>query len=444
MVNAYYAAYNRRDIPELLELFDQDVVYHDMAVYEEPFVGKAELSAYFDKIERVCTILICFSASPSSSLSFSPYLARTLHLKLVPGDIRFVVDDITGNDTRRVGVIWHVELESEKEGFVTLPFSRGCSFYELNEAGKIIYARDLVEPASKPGPAALGAISAIAPVIRKLGSKADPRNIRSKDGKDLIKAAGLYGFAASYVLVLLLSPVPPGNPGIDVDPADLERILHESFNFFYVNIALSALSLSPVPNVAEHPVDEGIFNIISAWSLTFLPLMANDPKGKSIGFKSKRNLWVGIMFLTNFFAPWYMARRLVPDVYTAELSNETDKMDKTGETGETGETDDTPASLKLGGSASTLIASTSLAVGLFSAFWILAGRPEYGSLQDRFQFFAEMFGSNRVFWAFCLDAFLYAIWQDLLLKDLGAKGWQRKVPFFGTVMFLLSPPDGDQ
>jgi len=400
VVSAFYDAYNRRAIPELLELFDQDVVYHDMAVYDDPFVGKAELAAYFDKIER-----------------------------LVPGDIRFVVDDITGSDAKKVGVIWHVELESENEGFVSLPFSRGCSFYELNETGKIIYARDLVEPATKPGPAALGAISAIAPVVRKLGSKADPRNLRSKDGKDLIKAAALYAFAATYVLVVLFSPIPPGSPGIRVDPSDLERIFHESLNFFYVNIALSNIHLSPVPNVPENPVDEGVFNFISAWSLSFLPLMANDPKGTSIGFKAKRNLWIGVMFLTNFFAPWYMARRMVPDVYTTFQT--------------AGGADETPASLKLGGSATKLIAATSLSVGLVSVYWIIAGRPEYGPLEDRVGFFLEMSSNNRVFSAFLLDGFLYSIWQHVLLRDLGAKGWLSRVPLFGLAFWLLEQRTSD-
>ena len=339
----------------------------------------------------------------------------------MPGDIRFVVDDITSNDLQKVGVMWHVELESENEGYVPLPFSRGASFYKINESGKIAYARDLVEPSTKPGPAALGAISAIAPVIRKLGSKANPQNIKSPDGKDLFKAAAMYGFAASYVLVVLLSDLPPGEPGIHPNPADLERILHESFNFFYVNMALSELGLSPVPNIAEHPVDEGLFNFISAWSLTFLPLMANDPKGKTVGFKSKQNLWVGILFLTNFFAPFYMARRLVPDVYTEDPDKKIDVA---------------PASLARGGLGSKIIAGTSLVAGLVSIIWIVAGRPEY-SLDDRFQFFVESFGTNRVFWAFCLDAVLYTVWQEWMLKDLGADTWQRRLPLFGSVFWLL-------
>lgn len=83
MVNQYYAAYNRRDIPELLDLFDEDVVYHDMAVYDEPFVGKDELAAYFEKIEKVRYDLspalsrsLFLSFSPSPLLSFSPSHSR--------------------------------------------------------------------------------------------------------------------------------------------------------------------------------------------------------------------------------------------------------------------------------------------------------------------------------------------------------------------------------
>jgi len=347
--------------------------------------------------------------------------------KLVPGDIQFVVDDITSQDPEKVGVMWHVELESEKEGFVPLPFSRGASFYRLNKQGKIVYARDLVEPSSKPGPAALGAISFIAPIVRKLGTKANPQNLRSKeDGKDLVKAAAMYAFAASYVLVVLFSQIPPGEPGIHPDPADLQRILHESYNFFYVNMALSDLGLSPVPNVPEHPVDEGIFNIIAAWSLTFLPLMANDPKGNTIGFKSKQIQWLGIMFLTNFFAPWYMGRRLIPKAF---LNPEK-------------EVDAAPAWVELGGTASKGMAATALVVGIFSIFWIVAGRPEY-SLEERSQFFLESFTTNRVFWAFCLDAILYSLWQNWLLKDLGAATWQQRLPLFGSIAFLLSQERAD-
>ena len=44
----------------------------------------------------------------------------------------------------------HVQLN----GF-EFPFSRGASFYEVTDAGQILYGRDLVEPAVKPGSSAL-------------------------------------------------------------------------------------------------------------------------------------------------------------------------------------------------------------------------------------------------------------------------------------------------
>lgn len=44
----------------------------------------------------------------------------------------------------------HVDLAGNE-----FPFSRGVSFYEVNEEGKIISARDCVEPAIKPGASAL-------------------------------------------------------------------------------------------------------------------------------------------------------------------------------------------------------------------------------------------------------------------------------------------------
>jgi hypothetical protein len=44
----------------------------------------------------------------------------------------------------------HVELDGNE-----FPFSRGVSFYEVNEQGQIIFARDIVEPTIKPGAAAL-------------------------------------------------------------------------------------------------------------------------------------------------------------------------------------------------------------------------------------------------------------------------------------------------
>ena len=44
----------------------------------------------------------------------------------------------------------HVEVDGHE-----FPFSRGASFYEVSSRGQILYGRDLVEPALKPGSSAL-------------------------------------------------------------------------------------------------------------------------------------------------------------------------------------------------------------------------------------------------------------------------------------------------
>ena len=380
----YYQNYNEKRIDKVLELIDEGCEYQDL-IYQEPFRGKEEISAYFDKIER-----------------------------LVPDDIKFVVEDITDGDGLKVGVRWHVELE----GVAEFPFSRGVSFYEINEQGKIVFARDIVEPALKPGSAALKGITVVAPLVRRLGARADPSLVPWG-------AVGMGLFWASYIAIVLLSDVPPGNPAFQVDPKGLERILHESFNFFYVNMALSEMHLSVVPNIAEHPVDEGIFNLISAWSLMWWPLWMADPKGTSVD--NKLGLWIGTMFVTNVFLPLYMVLRLIPEEIQSSKDN-----------------GDASSSLVVAAKPwyGALMGFLSLGVGLFSVFWICQGRPEFGGLPERWEFFKDQFTSDRIFWAFCVDAILYSVWQSWILKDVGAPAWQRRIPFLGLVGWLLTSDRG--
>lgn len=73
---AYYENYNDKNIEGVLELIAEDVVYEDL-IYQEPFRGRDAVKAYFNKIEQ-----------------------------LVPKDIKFVVEDITDGDPKRVGVRW--------------------------------------------------------------------------------------------------------------------------------------------------------------------------------------------------------------------------------------------------------------------------------------------------------------------------------------------------
>ena len=73
----YYELYNRREIQAISsELIAPDCVYEDL-IYQDAFRGRAAVTQYFEKIER-----------------------------LIPDDVLFVVEDITDGDPRRVGVRW--------------------------------------------------------------------------------------------------------------------------------------------------------------------------------------------------------------------------------------------------------------------------------------------------------------------------------------------------
>ncbi|EAZ08361.1 hypothetical protein OsI_30617 [Oryza sativa Indica Group] len=132
VVRAFYDGLNRRDLAAVEPLIAEGCVYEDL-VFPNPFVGRAEILGFFAG----------FMGSVSS-------------------DLRFVIDDISaGDDSRAVGVTWHLDWKGRP-----FPFSRGCSFYRLQLDEKqqqlqIVYGRDCVEPAVKPGESALLIIRAV-------------------------------------------------------------------------------------------------------------------------------------------------------------------------------------------------------------------------------------------------------------------------------------------
>jgi len=390
---AYYTNYNNKNIPAVLDLIAEDCVYEDL-IYQDPFQGRGEIAKYFEKIEQ-----------------------------LVPKDIKFVVEDITEGDPKKVGVRWHVELD----GVAQFPFSRGVSFYEVNDKGQIIFARDIVEPTFKPGAAALQGISVVAPLVRKLGPAADPSNLSSLP----IAAAAMGGFWVAYISYVMVSTAAPGLPVWQTTPETLTSVINESYNFFYVNILLEKINLNPVPCIAEHPVGEALFNFVNAWSMMMLPVWANDePEGKKpVDSKVKLGLFIGTMFLTNVFLPVYLALRLIP-----AAKEERSKLEE----------NETSGTLNLPSYISPLFGGIAGVVGIVSVFWAAAARPEIaGDLSSRYQYFIDMASTDRVFWAFCVDATLYSVWQAWLLGDTGeAKIWQRYIPFFGMAGYLVEQRGG--
>ncbi|KAK4788161.1 hypothetical protein SAY86_019480 [Trapa natans] len=123
VVRSFYGGINARDLSAVADLIAEDCVYEDL-IFPRPFVGRKAILDFFQKF-----------------------------IDAISSDLQFVVDDISTEDTSSVGVIWHLEWKGKP-----FPFSKGCSFYRLQiieGRRQITYGRDSVEPATKPGEAAL-------------------------------------------------------------------------------------------------------------------------------------------------------------------------------------------------------------------------------------------------------------------------------------------------
>ena len=83
-----------------------------------------------------------------------------------------------------------------------------------------------------------------------------------------------------------------------------------------------------------------------------------------------------------------------------------------------------------------LIGITGAVIGVASFVWAVGVRPEYGGLAERWEYFVQQSFTNRVFFAFVLDAVLYSVWQALLMGEDATK-LQRFLPFGGLVAYLV-------
>ncbi|MEM8810762.1 MAG: nuclear transport factor 2 family protein [Cyanobacteria bacterium P01_G01_bin.38] len=132
-IRALYTAINRRDVEGAIAFIDDDCLYQDFN-FPQPFQGKAAVQALF---KESC--------------------------EKVPKALQFVIDDITTGDPLATGLTWHVELDG-----IPFPNGRGASFYRLSETtGKVIFARDVVEPPIKPGRVAFSIIRLASPLVRR-------------------------------------------------------------------------------------------------------------------------------------------------------------------------------------------------------------------------------------------------------------------------------------
>ncbi|CAL1409854.1 unnamed protein product [Linum trigynum] len=141
VVRRFYDGINRRDLDSVEGLIAEKCVYEDL-IFPNPFVGRKAIMEFFNK-----------------------------SVDSISGDFQFAIDDISADDSLAVGVTWHLEWKGKP-----FPFSKGCCFYRLevnNGQRQIIYARDSVEPALKPGEAVLTAMRGVSWLLQQFPQLAD-------------------------------------------------------------------------------------------------------------------------------------------------------------------------------------------------------------------------------------------------------------------------------
>ena len=385
-IQSFYEAINRRDINAAMEWIDPQCIYEDLN-FSQPFRGK---EAVRQLLEESC--------------------------KGIPNELQFVIDELTTGDCLAVGVLWHVELDG-----IPFPNGRGVSFYRFSEVtGKMVNARDLVEPPIKPGKASFFIIRLVSPLVRRLLKHQHHQTTQKKSvserptGKSRSFLSFIFWLIAiTYIYILLLSPpgqLVPGEPAWAIRPETIQEILNESLNFFLVLPLLNLAGIHYIKAPTVHPIIEALFNFAEAWIFMFLPLLLAD---RNTAHLPKILIWSMAMFGTNAVLTPYMALR-----YSAPISPAKEETDK--------------------GGLARIFGWIGLSVGIIALIWGFVGRPELGDLAERMKYLGERVMTDRVTLAFCVDLVLFSVFQALLLRGVNSRiGWLRFVPFWGLAVWLI-------
>lgn len=404
VVRGMYEAINDRDADAALQFVDQNCLYEDLN-FPEPKRGIKQVEELF-----------------RSSCD------------QIPKGMDFVVDEITeggGKNSKSVGVVWHVEINGSP-----FPNTRGCSFYRISaESNKLVYARDVVESPLKPGDAAFSLLKVLVPLYMKLDGgtgegEGEGGESKNNNNNKSWTSSFFWFVAAGYVSWLILSPpdlLAPGEPIWAIKPETLREVTDESINFFYVDILLDYLGVSPLASPVCNPVSEAVFNFVNAWSFMFLPVLLADRESDGI---NKVGFWSVQMFLTNAVLTPFLALRASNKPNTTSAANANDSAEGETTADEQGVSNLLKKSFGFVGGF----------VGVTSFGWLLFARPEYGATGlERIPALVHLVSQDRVSFAFGVDCFLYSVYQSYLLSSVDPqdKSPWKNVPFVGLVRWLL-------
>jgi hypothetical protein len=369
----YFAAWNKRDMDLAVSIFADTVTYDDTA-FPEPFSGKENVRKH---------LLKCAGAFPPT--------------------FTFEVEEIV-NEGDRMTVLWHVENGGEQ-----LPFTRGCSFYELDSKGRIQDGIDFVEP----GPVKLG------------GPALFIESMKTKLAREPARLIPIAAWVAYMYVVFFSEGIIPGANALQLEQRTWEEVRDLSLNFFLVS-PLLGLPFSPV----VHPMLEGVFNLLLSWAAMFAGFLSDDRRDKP-NFLPTLPTVIGMQFLTSAFLLPYLATR------TTEYSDNVTRED---------------LSPIAQGSESPLLGVSMGLVGSGSIAWFFMGRSaEFGGLDERWTSFIDLMSIDRVGTSFIVDLVIFGLFQAWLvdddLKRRGVSNLQtplafiaKYVPFFGMAAYLSLRP----
>ena len=368
----YFDAWNRRDMDAAIDVFTDDVTYDD-TVFPLPLSGKDALKMH---------LFTCADAFPDS--------------------FTFVVDDIA-NGGSNIGVKWHVENNGK-----ALPFTRGCSFYQLADNGLIREGIDIVEPA-----------------VLKLGAVQQFRkSLTYKISLEPIRIIPLIIWAAYMYIVFFSDGILPGANALQLEQRTWEEVRDLSLNFFFVSPILS-LPFSPV----VHPMLEGVFNILLAWAALFSGFLSDDRVRKPNLVPFLPTV-IGMQFLTSAFLLPYLATR------TTEIETKVSLQE-----------------LEIPVVESPLLGPFLGGLGVTALAWSsLARVDDFGGWSERVTSFWQLMSIDRVGSSFLVDLAVFAVFQGWLVDDdlkrrgvadgeLGPlRSVAKFVPFFGMAAYMTLRP----
>jgi len=239
----------------------------------------------------------------------------------------------------------------------------------------------------------------------------------------------------TFVGYVFVSPYAPGSVPNMLDSAVLKTVGGLTLNYFNVLPTL-------LPDLAPRfsPVMEGVFNLLLAYAALLSGFLvdgrqAADPASVNSDSPGGINFFfpfaaAGLALTNTAFLPYLILRPL-------------HKVDKPVMQEEVPEIE-----LKLGESKPLL--SVYGVAGLYSIWWAFFGRPEFGGLTERWASFTDLVSSDRLMFAFSVEAVLYWIFQGWLVDDdmrrraavsEGVVPWIAKtVPFLGLFVYMLWRP----